>query len=266
MFVTLLVPRSPCPLSQGWSYLACLATTSDTATTHVGLAAGSSSPAPESATTTCFRTPLSPSMRSFSPVPRWLRAPLPLPLRDAAVVQCWAVRLSWSGGTATYFHSVIAGQQAGAAALKEFPSQTGTLLIWTVNLVANTHITIQVRDSTGSVQYSPAVFIQNSTDSSCVNSNVSATAFGGSTTTGSSGATSATASATTPAGSASARLLAAAAVLPHPLVLPLRPHQPPAAPTLHLRSPREPLVSLVSPALLALLSSRRTRHAVIRSF
>ncbi|CAE6410763.1 unnamed protein product [Rhizoctonia solani] len=122
----------------------------------------------------------------------------------ASVVQCQPVALSWSGGTAPYFPSIIPGQQAGAAALKEFPSQTGTSLTWTVDLIANTYITIQVRDSTGTVQYSSAVSIQNSADSSCVNSNVSATASGGSTATATGGATTAPASATTPAGSASA--------------------------------------------------------------
>ncbi|KAJ1307663.1 hypothetical protein OPQ81_001756 [Rhizoctonia solani] len=121
----------------------------------------------------------------------------------ASVVQCQPVQLSWSGGTAPYFPSIIPGQQAGAAALKEFPSQTGTSLTWKVDLIANTYITIQVRDSTGTVQYSSAVSIQNSSDSSCVNSNVSASASGGSTATATGGASSAAATATTPAGSAS---------------------------------------------------------------
>ncbi|CAE6368789.1 unnamed protein product [Rhizoctonia solani] len=121
----------------------------------------------------------------------------------ASVVQCQPVALSWSGGTAPYFPSIIPGQQAGAAALKEFPSQTGTSLTWTVDLIANTYITIQVRDSTGTVQYSSAVSIQNSSDSSCVNANVSATpsgGSGGSTATATGGATSAAAT-TAPAGS-----------------------------------------------------------------
>ncbi|CAE6463915.1 unnamed protein product [Rhizoctonia solani] len=120
----------------------------------------------------------------------------------ASVVQCQPVALSWSGGTAPYFPSIIPGQQAGAAALKEFPSQTGTTLTWTVDLIANTYITIQVRDSTGSVQYSSAVSIQNSADSSCVNGNVSATPSGSSSATATGGASSAAPTATSPATSA----------------------------------------------------------------
>ncbi|CUA70038.1 hypothetical protein RSOLAG22IIIB_08882 [Rhizoctonia solani] len=128
----------------------------------------------------------------------------------ASVVQCQPVALSWSGGTAPYFPSIIPGQQAGAAALKEFPSQTGTSLTWTVDLIANTYITIQVRDSTGTVQYSSAVSIQNSSDSSCVNANVSATPSGGSggstaTATATGGATSIVVSTASAGSSASSR-------------------------------------------------------------
>ncbi|CAE6473238.1 unnamed protein product [Rhizoctonia solani] len=118
-----------------------------------------------------------------------------------SVVQCQPVQLSWSGGTAPYFPSIIPGQQAGSPALKEFPSQTGTSLTWTVDLIASTYITIQIRDSTGQLQYSSAVSIQNSADASCVNANISASASGGSTPTG--GATSAAPTATSPAGTTS---------------------------------------------------------------
>ncbi|KAG8740756.1 hypothetical protein FRC12_015884 [Ceratobasidium sp. 428] len=97
----------------------------------------------------------------------------------ASVVQCQPVQLSWSGGTAPYFPSIIPGSQPGAAALKEFPSQQGTSLTWKCDLQQGTQITMQVRDSTGAVQYSSAVPIQNSSDSSCVNSNVSASPSGG---------------------------------------------------------------------------------------
>ncbi|CAE6510297.1 unnamed protein product [Rhizoctonia solani] len=98
----------------------------------------------------------------------------------ASVVQCQPAQLSWSGGQAPYFPSIIPGSQPGAAALKEFPSQPGTSLVWTVDLAAGTSITIQIRDSTGGVQYSSAISIQTSADSSCVNAGVSATASGGS--------------------------------------------------------------------------------------
>eukprot|EP01097_Dermamoeba_algensis_P002826 TRINITY_DN2119_c0_g2_i1.p1 TRINITY_DN2119_c0_g2~~TRINITY_DN2119_c0_g2_i1.p1 ORF type:complete len:182 (+),score=27.26 TRINITY_DN2119_c0_g2_i1:193-738(+) len=88
--------------------------------------------------------------------------------------------LSWSGGTAPYFPSIIPGSQPGAAALKEFPSTTSTSQVWTVDIAQGTPITIQVRDSTGALQYSSAITIQNSSDSSCVNASVSGTGAAGS--------------------------------------------------------------------------------------
>ncbi|KEP46754.1 putative transmembrane protein [Rhizoctonia solani 123E] len=136
----------------------------------------------------------------------------------ASVVQCQPAQLSWSGGQAPYFPSIIPGSQPGAAALKEFPSQPGTSLVWTVDLAAGTSITIQIRDSTGGVQYSSAISIQTSADSSCVNAGVSATASGGSgaatSTSAAAGAPSSTAAgavSTTaaPAGTASSAISSA---------------------------------------------------------
>ena len=116
----------------------------------------------------------------------------------ASVVQCQPAALSWSGGQAPYFPSIIPGSQPGAAALKEFPSQTGTSLVWTADLAAGTSITIQIRDSTGGVQYSSAITIQTSADASCVNAGVSATASSGA------GATSPAATGTAPAATTTA--------------------------------------------------------------
>ncbi|CAE6461489.1 unnamed protein product [Rhizoctonia solani] len=128
-----------------------------------------------------------------------------------SVVQCQPAQLSWSGGQAPYFPSIIPGSQPGAAALKEFPSQPGTSLVWNVDLAQGTSITIQIRDSTGTVQYSSAISIQNSADASCVNASVSATASGGSTATGTGAATSAAPTATTPAGSSAGSSAASSA-------------------------------------------------------
>ncbi|KAG8692595.1 hypothetical protein FRC09_011083 [Ceratobasidium sp. 395] len=94
----------------------------------------------------------------------------------ASVVQCQPVQLSWSGGAAPYFLSIIPGKQPGAAALKELPQQQGTSYTWTVDLPQGTSITVQIRDSTGFTQYSSDVVIQNSSDSSCLNGNTSAPA------------------------------------------------------------------------------------------
>ncbi|KAF8604200.1 hypothetical protein BDV93DRAFT_522653 [Ceratobasidium sp. AG-I] len=124
----------------------------------------------------------------------------------ASVVQCQPASLSWSGGTAPYFPSIIPGSQPGAAALKEFPSTSSTSQVWTVDLAQGTSITIQVRDSSGALQYSSAITIQNSSDASCVNASVSGTGAAGSSApvTSDAAATSAPAATTAPAASSAA--------------------------------------------------------------
>ncbi|KAG8743667.1 hypothetical protein FRC10_011636 [Ceratobasidium sp. 414] len=118
----------------------------------------------------------------------------------ASIVQCQPAQLSWSGGTGPYFPSIIPGSQPNAAALKSFPSQPGTSLVWNpVDLAQGTSITIQVRDSTGAVQYSSAVTIQNSSDASCLNGGASTGAAGASTAPATSNP-----AATTPAASTAA--------------------------------------------------------------
>ncbi|KAG8694139.1 hypothetical protein FRC08_008686 [Ceratobasidium sp. 394] len=90
-----------------------------------------------------------------------------------SVVQCQPVQLSWSGGTAPYFPSIIPGGQPSAPALKDFPQQQGTSLTWTVDLPQGTSITVRITDSTGTIQYSSAITIQNSSDASCLNGSAS---------------------------------------------------------------------------------------------
>lgn len=60
---------------------------------------------------------------------------------------------------------------------KDFGKVDGTELTWTVDLPAGTSISMQVKDSTGSVNYAQAVNIQSGSDTSCLSagsSNVSA--------------------------------------------------------------------------------------------
>ncbi|KAM0755270.1 hypothetical protein T439DRAFT_284165, partial [Meredithblackwellia eburnea MCA 4105] len=85
----------------------------------------------------------------------------------AAVVQCQPVAITYSGGTAPYFLSVIPGGQAGATPLVSFPSSATTTAgsyTWTVNIASGTSITFQIRDNTGTLAYSAPVTIQAGTE------------------------------------------------------------------------------------------------------
>ncbi|KAK7454660.1 hypothetical protein VKT23_011413 [Stygiomarasmius scandens] len=92
----------------------------------------------------------------------------------SGVVQCQPSLLSWSDGTAPYFLSILPGGQVSATALKSFDSTNATSITWTVDIAAGTSITLQIRDSTGTVAYSDVVTIQSSSDDSCVSSSTAA--------------------------------------------------------------------------------------------
>ncbi|KZO91560.1 hypothetical protein CALVIDRAFT_541729 [Calocera viscosa TUFC12733] len=121
-----------------------------------------------------------------------------------SVVTCEPVSLSWTGGTGPYFVSAIPGGQPGATALESFPEQTGNSFTWTVNLPAGTSITIQVRDSTGTIQYSSPITIQAGPDSSCVGQSLSA---GSSSTAGGTSASSTSGSSVAGAGTTTSAAL-----------------------------------------------------------
>ncbi|WWC62687.1 uncharacterized protein I303_105284 [Kwoniella dejecticola CBS 10117] len=140
----------------------------------------------------------------------------------ASLVQCQPAALSWSGGSAPYIIAVIPGGQPSAAALETISqSEQGNSLTWTVDIAANTEITIKLTDSKGAIQYSSPVTIQSGSDS-CLNGASSSGSSGNSTSaastsaasgaaSGSSGSSAASASgAATSAGSAATRTTATA--------------------------------------------------------
>jgi len=83
--------------------------------------------------------------------------------------QCRPVAITFTGGQAPYFLSVLPGGEPTATPLLQFPQQdvAGTYT-WNVNLAAGTRITLQVRDSTGELNFSSIVSILPSDDSSCL--------------------------------------------------------------------------------------------------
>lgn len=87
----------------------------------------------------------------------------------ASLTVCQPTLLSWSGGQAPYFLSVIPGGQASAAPLKDFDQQSDTSETWTVDIPAGTSITLKLTDSTGNTVYSSPVTISEGSSTSCLN-------------------------------------------------------------------------------------------------
>ncbi|KAK9897436.1 hypothetical protein P389DRAFT_56968 [Cystobasidium minutum MCA 4210] len=86
----------------------------------------------------------------------------PIIQSPASLVQCQPALVTFSGGTAPYYISVLPGGQASAAALEQFPPQSGNSYTWTVNIASGQDITLSIRDSTGAINYSSQVPIQPS--------------------------------------------------------------------------------------------------------
>ncbi|TCD60481.1 hypothetical protein EIP91_010029 [Steccherinum ochraceum] len=88
------------------------------------------------------------------------------------VTQCQPILFTWHGGTGPYFLSLIPAAQPSAPAIKTFPQQTGTSFTWLVDLPAQSTFTIALKDQTGATSFSDIVTINNSTDTSCLNTAV----------------------------------------------------------------------------------------------
>lgn len=121
----------------------------------------------------------------------YAQSPLTI-ISPAAVVQCQPVLLSWSGGSAPYYVSIIPGGQPSAAALQSFPTQSGNSLTWVANLSSGQDITFKIVDSTGDTNYSSQVPIQAGSTTNCA-----ASVSGGGAASSSGPASSAAAAATT---------------------------------------------------------------------
>ncbi|KAI5982324.1 hypothetical protein EDD15DRAFT_2324365 [Pisolithus albus] len=114
------------------------------------------------------------------------------------VVECEPTQLTWSGGQAPYYLSLVPGGQSSATPLEQLPSQNGNSYTWMVDLQAGVSFNVALKDSTGATAYSDIVTVQSGGSTSCANSSVQ----GGSATSAASGA-SATASATGKSGASS---------------------------------------------------------------
>merc|ERR1712087_864188 len=129
----------------------------------------------------------------------------------ASAVQCQPVALSWGDGSAPFYVSIIPGGQPSAAALENIPTQSGTSYTWMVDIDAGTSITVKVVDSTGAVNYSDQVTIQQGTTTDCSASSASSGDSTPAAAAGSSSASSSASRAASSAGSSSAALSSSAA-------------------------------------------------------
>lgn len=130
------------------------------------------------------------------------------------VVECEPTQLTWSGGQAPYYLSLVPGGQSSATPLEQLPTQNGNSYTWTVDLQAGVSFNVALKDSTGATAYSDIVTVQSGGSTSCANSSVqggSATSAGASagasataTATGGSGASSGSSSATSTASGSTA--------------------------------------------------------------
>ncbi|GAA98709.1 uncharacterized protein L969DRAFT_91369 [Mixia osmundae IAM 14324] len=128
----------------------------------------------------------------------------------AALVFGQPALLSYSGGTAPYFISVLPGGQTAAAALETFPTQqTAGSYTWNVDIPVGTSVTLSIRDGTGAVNYSSERTILDASGSSSASSGASsattaAGAAGGAAGSSSTGSAAASSASSAPASSSSA--------------------------------------------------------------
>ncbi|KAI6037726.1 hypothetical protein EDC04DRAFT_2604618 [Pisolithus marmoratus] len=67
------------------------------------------------------------------------------------VVECEPTLITWTGGTAPYFLSILPGATPNGTPLENLGQQNSTSVTWTCNIQAGTSIGLTLRDSTGAV-------------------------------------------------------------------------------------------------------------------
>ncbi|KAF9048702.1 hypothetical protein BJ165DRAFT_1461866 [Panaeolus papilionaceus] len=94
-------------------------------------------------------------------------AQAPMVNTPASSTVCQPLLITWSGGTAPYFLSVLPGNQPSAAPLVDFGQVSGNSLSWTVN-VTNPELGINLRDSSGLLSQSAAFPNLPGTNQACL--------------------------------------------------------------------------------------------------
>ncbi|GAA5880740.1 hypothetical protein JCM1840_007421 [Sporobolomyces johnsonii] len=122
-----------------------------------------------------------------------------------ALYTCEPYLVSWSGGTAPYYVRVVPGGELAGTPLGYLDSQptTDTSYTWTVNIAADTSITLTITDSTGNTQATAPVTIQAGSSTSCIGSSSSSAVASSSAASSSAASSSAASSSAAPASTAS---------------------------------------------------------------
>ncbi|KIM39814.1 hypothetical protein M413DRAFT_446740 [Hebeloma cylindrosporum] len=92
------------------------------------------------------------------------------------VVVCQPSLITWVGGTAPYFLSILPAGQPSANALVDFGQVSGTSVTWLANLGVGTSAFLNLRDSTGALAQSGTFTVLAGSNSSCVGQPVSTSA------------------------------------------------------------------------------------------
>jgi len=84
-------------------------------------------------------------------------------------VECQPIALTYTGGTAPFFLSILPGGEISSPPLEQFPEQSveGSYT-WLVNLPAGTAVTFKLTDSTGAVNYSAQLTVQAGSTADCL--------------------------------------------------------------------------------------------------
>ncbi|BGP31495.1 hypothetical protein JCM10296v2_003260 [Rhodotorula toruloides] len=95
----------------------------------------------------------------------------------ASLTTCQPSQLVIEGGTAPYFVQILPGGQPSAKAIETLPTvyKSGPLT-WLVDVPAGTSITLSVTDSTGAINYSSPITVQQGSSSDCVGKNAQVSA------------------------------------------------------------------------------------------
>jgi len=87
----------------------------------------------------------------------------------ANVVECQPTLITWSGGVAPYFLSILPGGSPTAAALEDLGQMNTTSVTWTCNIQAGVSLGLTLRDSSGAVAQSAPFTVNPGSSTSCLN-------------------------------------------------------------------------------------------------
>ncbi|KDE07321.1 hypothetical protein MVLG_02365 [Microbotryum lychnidis-dioicae p1A1 Lamole] len=129
-----------------------------------------------------------------------------------SLIECQPYAVTWSGGMAPYYVSVLPGGQLSATALTTLDEQptTSTTYTWIVNIASGTTVTLKVLDSAGNSAFTAQVTIQAGSSNACLTASTTA----GAAPTSSSGAAASSAVSSGAASSAAVSSAAASSAAP----------------------------------------------------